>query len=155
MALGILNTMVVCLWHYLRYWWNETNFSSTRITFDRVYFTTFFAATFFILCFPDIDDCSPNPCLHGAGCKDGVNQFTCTCPDGYTGKSCETSKVLASCMKTCRYNHICALMYIFNGNDIPLAMLNIFVYHIEDYPNQFTEFPVLSVLCRTQLTFYR
>ena len=34
---GILNTVVACLWLYLRYWWNEGNFSSTRITFDRLH----------------------------------------------------------------------------------------------------------------------
>ena len=36
MALGILNTMVP-LWQFLRYWSNEFNFSSIRITFDRLY----------------------------------------------------------------------------------------------------------------------
>ena len=36
MALGMLNTVVPLLWHYLRYWWNERNFSSTVITFDRL-----------------------------------------------------------------------------------------------------------------------
>ena len=37
MALGILNTMVKLLWQYLRYLSNEANFSSTMITFDRLY----------------------------------------------------------------------------------------------------------------------
>ena len=37
MALGVLNTMITHVWQYLRYWWNEVNFSSARITFDRVY----------------------------------------------------------------------------------------------------------------------
>ncbi len=37
MAPGILNTMVPPLWLYLKYWWNEINFSSTRNTFDRHY----------------------------------------------------------------------------------------------------------------------
>ena len=41
MALGILNAMVPHLWQYLRYWWNEANFSSTRITFNRLYLPTF------------------------------------------------------------------------------------------------------------------
>ena len=34
---GILNAKVPHMWQYLRYWWNEVNVSSTRITFDRVY----------------------------------------------------------------------------------------------------------------------
>ncbi len=36
MALGVLNAMVPCLWLYLRYWWNEVDFSSARTTFDRL-----------------------------------------------------------------------------------------------------------------------
>ncbi len=34
MVLGVLNTMVPHLWLYLRYWSNEVDFSSARITFD-------------------------------------------------------------------------------------------------------------------------
>ena len=37
MALGILNTMVLHLWLYLRYWWNGVHFPSAVITFDRLY----------------------------------------------------------------------------------------------------------------------
>ena len=37
MVPGILNIMVTLLWQYLRYWWKEMNFSSTWITFDRLY----------------------------------------------------------------------------------------------------------------------
>ncbi len=37
MALGVLNAMVPRLWLYLRYWWNEVDFSSATITFDRLY----------------------------------------------------------------------------------------------------------------------
>ena len=37
MAPGILKTMVILLWQYLRYWWNKVNLSSTRITLDRLY----------------------------------------------------------------------------------------------------------------------
>ncbi len=37
MALGLLNMMVPHLALYLRYWWNKVNFSSARITFDRLY----------------------------------------------------------------------------------------------------------------------
>ena len=40
----------------------------------------------------DIDDCSPDPCLNGATCVDGVNSFTCTCVVGYMGTNCETGK---------------------------------------------------------------
>ncbi len=39
MAPGVLNTIVHVphLWLYLKYWWNEVDFSSARITFDRLY----------------------------------------------------------------------------------------------------------------------
>ena len=42
---------------------------------------------------PDIDDCSENPCIHGA-CSDLVNNFTCNCEPGYYGKTCQDSKYL-------------------------------------------------------------
>ncbi len=35
---GVLNTMVLHLLLYVRYWWNEVHFSSAVITFDRLYF---------------------------------------------------------------------------------------------------------------------
>jgi hypothetical protein len=37
----------------------------------------------------NIDDCTPNPCLHGT-CSDGVNSFTCACTAGYSGTTCAT-----------------------------------------------------------------
>ena len=45
-----------------------------------------------INCFVDIDDCQPNPCANGGSCTDGVNSYTCTCAEGYTGPNCNTSK---------------------------------------------------------------
>ena len=38
----------------------------------------------------DKNECSPDPCLNGATCVDGVNQYTCNCVPGYTGTNCET-----------------------------------------------------------------
>lgn len=38
----------------------------------------------------DIDDCSPNPCLHEGTCTDtGVDSYTCDCASGYDGDLCE------------------------------------------------------------------
>lgn len=37
-----------------------------------------------------IDACDPNPCFNGATCNDLQSSFTCTCPDGFGGASCET-----------------------------------------------------------------
>ncbi len=35
------------------------------------------------------DDCAGDPCQHGGVCTDGDDDFTCDCPAGYDGKSCE------------------------------------------------------------------
>lgn len=45
----------------------------------------------FIIWISDIDDCDPNPCTNGGTCADKVNDFTCTCEDGFTDKTCSTS----------------------------------------------------------------
>ncbi|XP_068760013.1 mucin-like protein [Montipora capricornis] len=38
----------------------------------------------------DIDDCLLNGCANGGLCVDGVNNYSCICPVGYTGDLCET-----------------------------------------------------------------
>ena len=40
----------------------------------------------------DIDECSPNPCLNGGSCEDGVNSYKCTCLPGFDGKNCENGE---------------------------------------------------------------
>ena len=40
----------------------------------------------------DIDECASNPCQNGGTCKDAVNEFSCACLAGTTGRFCETSK---------------------------------------------------------------
>ena len=43
----------------------------------------------------DIDDCLPNPCVHGGTCIDhGLYNFTCVCANGYAGVFCESGKTL-------------------------------------------------------------
>ena len=37
-----------------------------------------------------IDECAENPCLYGGTCTDIENDFSCVCPAGFTGKTCET-----------------------------------------------------------------
>ena len=56
--------------------------------------TTYKSVPLFVLfsVFTDIDDCSPNPCLNGASCSDGVNSYTCSCVAGYNGNNCQTSE---------------------------------------------------------------
>ena len=48
------------------------------------------------LIFADIDDCQPDPCMHGGVCKDGINSFTCGCTHGFKGDICETSMFYTS-----------------------------------------------------------
>lgn len=40
------------------------------------------------MCNVNIDECAGNPCHHGGTCEDGVNSFTCRCPEGYHGPTC-------------------------------------------------------------------
>ena len=39
---------------------------------------------------PDINECDPNPCLNGK-CTDEINDYTCDCTLGWSGKNCDTS----------------------------------------------------------------
>ncbi|XP_039387441.1 fibulin-7 isoform X5 [Mauremys reevesii] len=36
-----------------------------------------------------ISKCSSHPCQNGGTCVDGVNQYKCTCPQGWTGENCQ------------------------------------------------------------------
>uniref|UniRef100_A0A8C3GYS3 Uncharacterized protein n=1 Tax=Corvus moneduloides TaxID=1196302 RepID=A0A8C3GYS3_CORMO len=37
-----------------------------------------------------IDDCSSNPCANSGTCVDGNQSYTCLCPPGWSGPSCQT-----------------------------------------------------------------
>ena len=43
--------------------------------------------------FLDIDECESNPCKNGGTCDEGINSYTCTCVQRYTGHDCETGDI--------------------------------------------------------------
>uniref|UniRef100_A0A8D2L395 EGF-like domain-containing protein n=1 Tax=Varanus komodoensis TaxID=61221 RepID=A0A8D2L395_VARKO len=40
-------------------------------------------------CLLDIDECASNPCRNKAPCISGINSFSCLCPPGFKGATCE------------------------------------------------------------------
>ncbi|XP_049322590.1 protein crumbs homolog 2a [Astyanax mexicanus] len=40
-------------------------------------------------CDEDLDECKDSPCQNRATCVDGVNQYSCICARGYSGKQCQ------------------------------------------------------------------
>uniref|UniRef100_A0A8C7IIV5 Sushi, von Willebrand factor type A, EGF and pentraxin domain-containing protein 1 n=1 Tax=Oncorhynchus kisutch TaxID=8019 RepID=A0A8C7IIV5_ONCKI len=41
------------------------------------------------LCEAEVNECSSFPCLNEGVCVDEINQYTCSCADGFTGSHCE------------------------------------------------------------------
>ena len=42
--------------------------------------------------FADIDECASQPCLNGGACIDGIDGYTCNCPQGWAGTHCEIGR---------------------------------------------------------------
>ena len=40
----------------------------------------------------EVDECLINPCPEGAKCVEGVNTYTCECPEGNAGKHCDVGE---------------------------------------------------------------
>lgn len=46
-----------------------------------------------VLCiFSDVDECQSNPCVNGGNCTNKRGGFDCSCPSGFTGKTCGQGK---------------------------------------------------------------
>ena len=54
--------------------------------------------------FQDVDDCPNSNCMNGASCIDGINTFTCACPAGFTGPTCNLSMVQVLFYKLFHFN---------------------------------------------------
>ena len=39
-------------------------------------------------CELEVNECQPNPCLHGGQCTDKLNAFECACAPGFMGRTC-------------------------------------------------------------------
>ena len=50
---------------------------------------------------PDIDECQSSPCHGEATCIDQVDGYSCSCPDGYGGNSCEQGRWGIKRMQRC------------------------------------------------------
>ncbi|XP_067327070.1 fibulin-7-like [Anolis sagrei] len=37
----------------------------------------------------NINDCASNPCANGGTCVDGIHQYLCQCPSGWSGNTCQ------------------------------------------------------------------
>ena len=56
---------------------------------------------------PDnVDDCAPNPCLNGGSCTSLPVGYSCQCPAGFSGPSCE--KVKCPCEADPKWNQTLA-----------------------------------------------
>ncbi len=56
-------------------------------TGDFTKWTLFFSPG--VNCEINIDECDSNPCLNGAACVDGINNYTCSCIPGFAGRNCQ------------------------------------------------------------------
>lgn len=59
-------------------------------------------------CDTNIDECAPGPCANGGTCNDGVGDYWCTCPIGYSGKDCEIPPPADACSSSpCMHGAVC------------------------------------------------
>ena len=63
------------------------------LSFVNPYFKSPFAVIL-----ADIDDCANQPCQNGGNCTDAVNDYTCNCAAGYSGKKCSVGEDKFHCL---------------------------------------------------------
>ena len=83
------------------YYYDETNIYSI-IMFTQFMFNIMLTCDYVL-----IDQCVSNPCVNGANCTDGYNDYTCACVAGYTGKNCEKGERIGVSSTNILYNYSC------------------------------------------------
>ncbi|KAM8934213.1 protein crumbs homolog 2 [Pelodytes ibericus] len=90
-------------------------------------------------CELNIDDCTPNPCIHGL-CVDQVSHYQCNCSSGYTGKNCELN------VDDCE-NHRCR-----NGGSCVDGVNNYSCACPNSYAGPYCEWPYPPPQCQKNFT---
>lgn len=96
--IGCYGVMVNSLSNIFRFSWfrNICLFCDLfiRIVFNikskRLYVIIYTVTIVLLSCmWTDIDECAANPCGSNGICVDGIDDFTCQCKPGYTGRRCQ------------------------------------------------------------------
>ena len=78
--------------------------------------------------FPDIDDCSSNPCYPAGTCVDGVNSYFCECLPGFNGTNCMQSRLLVFMFYTVNITTLTCIVQDFTpqlqDNSSPCSILS-------------------------------
>ncbi|XP_060600762.1 delta-like protein A, partial [Ruditapes philippinarum] len=53
-----------------------------------------------VLVSKNIDECEPRPCMNGGTCANLINAYSCSCPNGYSGKNCQVASLGVSCSQS-------------------------------------------------------
>ncbi|KAL1023056.1 hypothetical protein UPYG_G00035910 [Umbra pygmaea] len=61
----------------------------TLVTTEKTESTSFASTWSYDISPSEVDPCQTNPCLHGGSCLQEGDGYSCYCPQGYSGESCE------------------------------------------------------------------
>ncbi|KAL7841894.1 hypothetical protein SRHO_G00255850 [Serrasalmus rhombeus] len=58
-------------------------------------------------CAEEKSPCGSNPCRNGGECEDNGETYVCTCPDGFTGTSCDAELDPYCATHACQQEQAC------------------------------------------------